>query len=78
MLKDFHKHVEDFEEYMKQQIKDGYIAENGKPLKCQFCDSKDFKLDNIFREEGYVVKYSIVCQYCGKTIGTWAYGGWLF
>jgi hypothetical protein len=65
-------------EYIEQQIKDGYITEYGKPLKCQFCDNRDFKQGNIYKEEGYVVEYSIVCQCCGRIIGTWAYGSWLF
>lgn len=63
---------ENFEQYIKQQIEDGYIKENGFPLKCLFCNSSDLNFKNKYQEE-----VEVTCNKCGKEIGYWAYGNWL-
>jgi hypothetical protein len=43
-----------FEEYIKKQIKEGYISENGTPLKC-WCGCTDFKQVNVSWSFGMAV-----------------------
>lgn len=65
-----------FEEYMEIQIKDGYIYQDGTPLKCFNCDCEKLK-DNITdsTEQG-IMEYAKVCTNCNKVVGCWAYGHW--
>lgn len=63
------------EEYINQQIADGYIRDNGEPIKCQYCDSKALRVDNS-HEEYVVVEKDVTCLNCGKLVGTWSYGSW--
>jgi hypothetical protein len=67
-----------YDEFREALVKDGYIAENGKPLKCTNCESKDFKRVNKYYEMDYscVVEYTCVCKDCDHTLGVWAYGSW--
>jgi len=66
-----------FEEYYKQQIAEGYIAEDGTPLKCG-CGCTEFKQVNQYYGEGWIEEYSLECanEDCLKIVGTWAFGKW--
>ena len=66
-----------FEEYYKQQIAEGYITENGTPLKCS-CGCTEFKQVNQYYGEGWIEEYSLECtnEDCLKIVGTWAFGHW--
>lgn len=66
-----------FEEYYKEQIAEGYISENGKPLKCG-CGCTEFKQVNQYYGEGWIEEYSLECtnEDCLKIVGTWAFGNW--
>lgn len=66
-----------FEEYIKMQVEEGYISEDGTPLKCT-CGCKTFKKVNIYNEEGWEVEYSLECknESCYRIVGTWSYGHW--
>ena len=66
---------QDVEEYINELIQDGYIAEDGTPLKC-VCHCTDFKMEDMFRESIGLVEYSLKCRKCGTTVGHWAYGNW--
>lgn len=65
--------------YDEKLIKDGYIARNGNPQKCE-CGCKEFKTMNEYFEfivlELIRVEYQLYCANCGKTVGIWAYGYW--
>jgi len=66
-----------FEDYYKEQIAEGYIAENGTPLKCG-CGCTEFKQVNQYYGEGWIEEYSLECtnEDCLKIVGTWAFGHW--
>lgn len=69
--------LEPFDDYVKEQIDEGYIDRDGQPLKC-VCDSTEFKQVNQTYGEGYIEEYSIECTNteCQKIVGHWAYGAW--
>lgn len=62
--------MDSFEEYYQKQIDDGYIQEDGYPLKCQFCDSTNLDWKCNLEEK------EVKCHDCGKLVGYWAYGNW--
>jgi len=64
---------------IKEQIRLGYISENGKPLKCE-CGSIDFKQVNQYYGEGYIEEYSLECknEECLKIVGHWSFGHWQY
>lgn len=66
-----------FEDYIKEQIKEGYIAEDGHPKKCE-CGCTEFNQVNQTYGEGWIEEYSLECKNedCLKTVGHWAYGNW--
>ena len=70
--------IESFEDYFKRQIEDGYILENGKPVKCE-CGCTDFKQVDKYFGEGYLEEYALECtnEECLKIVGRWSYGSWL-
>lgn len=67
----------DFEEYMKEQIKEGFISENGTPLKC-WCGCSNFKQVNTYSSEYGIEEYSLQCTNidCLRIVGYWGYGNW--
>jgi hypothetical protein len=69
---------ETFEDYFKRQIEEGYILENGKPIKCE-CGCADFKQVDKYFGEGYIEEYALECtnEDCLKIVGRWSYGSWL-
>jgi hypothetical protein len=71
------KKTQTFEEYIKQEIHDGYTDATGQPLKCHHCNSvKPYKQLTISIDGGYVSEYAAICTDCGKEMGYWAYGNW--
>jgi hypothetical protein len=66
----------DFEEYIEQQIKDGYINERLEPLKCPMCESDNLRTNNEEFENGGIIEYDSECGDCGHKVGHWAYGSW--
>lgn len=67
-----------YEEYLTALEIMGYIAKDGTPLKCRFCDStKAFKESNAYFEDGgYKVEYQLSCSDCQNKLSIWAYGQW--
>ncbi|MDP1513101.1 hypothetical protein Q8I65_23355 [Paenibacillus ottowii] len=63
------------EEYINRQIADGYIAENGYPLKCHHCDSTKINIEDFY-DEHVVVEKEATCVDCGGRVGYWGYGNW--
>ena len=66
----------DYEDYINQLIKDGYVTENLTPIKCQKCEGNNFDMENIYKQEFYVVEYDLKCVNCGTVAGHFAYGNW--
>tara|TARA_R110000765_G_scaffold398401_1_gene492766 strand:+ start:287 stop:505 length:219 start_codon:yes stop_codon:yes gene_type:complete len=68
---------ESFEDYMKRQIDEGYISENGHPIKCE-CGCTEFKQVDQHYGEGHIEEYSLECtnQECLKKVGSWSFGHW--
>ena len=66
-----------FEDYMKEQIEEGYISANGTPLKC-WCGCTDFKQVKQYYCEHGIEEYSLQCTNieCLKIVGHWAFGNW--
>lgn len=62
-------------DYLNNLIKEGYIAESGKPLKC-FCGNTSFIETDLIKEEHCVVEYKLQCNECNKIVGYWSYGYW--
>lgn len=59
-----------------RDVKNGYITNDGTPLKCYKCNSKDMKKYNEYYEEHWCVEYDIRCKECRAKLGHWAYGNW--
>ena len=64
------------QEYIDEMVKQGYIAEDGTPLKCHFCGSKKLEEVGQYYEDCVLVEYEVKCKLCGKRVGYWAYGSW--
>jgi sulfatase maturation enzyme AslB (radical SAM superfamily) len=67
-----------FEDYINHMINEGFIKEDGTPLKCFHCENKEFEEYQEFYEEYIRVEFSIRCKKCQKHVSTWAYGNWDF
>lgn len=65
-----------FRYYYWQNVKRGFISNNGTPLKCHECDSIDLKDYNKLYEEHILIEYDCKCNKCGTMLGHWAYGYW--
>ncbi len=66
---------ESIHEFLQRLVREGYIAENGAPLKCHFCESKNFD-EKCYYEEHTAVEKVVNCKACGKQVGNWSYGAW--
>jgi len=64
------------EEYIRQQIKDGYINNNGSPLKCHKCECNKLEQKINDRMESIVCEYKMICTNCNSDVGYWSYGNW--
>lgn len=60
---------------MKKAVEDGYIKEDGFPLKCWKCESKDLKFTNHY-DCSATVEIDVKCNNCGEDVGLWSYGHW--
>ena len=63
------------EQYLVQEIEDGYINDKYAPIKC-YCGCSDFTDVKQQYEEHMLVEYQVKCNSCGKAVGHWAYGQW--
>ena len=63
------------ERYLKEQIDNGLIAKDGKPLKCN-CGCIEFTNVDIHYCPWGTEEYAVKCNDCNKIIGRWAYGSW--
>lgn len=60
-----------------RDIKLGFTAPDGQPLKCFKCKSKEMEeYGQYYMDGGYTEEYSIRCRACGQKLGHWAYGYW--
>lgn len=59
-----------------RDVKNGYIAEDGTPLKCHKCNSKNMENYNKYYEEHWCVEHSVKCKDCGTNVDHWSYGNW--
>lgn len=67
---------EDMQKYIDELIEQGYIAEDGTPLKCK-CGNTDFETKNSYGDGNNIVEeMDIYCKECGNLVGHWAYGAW--
>lgn len=66
---------EDLADYYKKMIKDGLIAENGQPLKCE-CGCTEFEAVNCYGGEYGLEEYDEKCTGCNKVVGSFHYGSW--
>lgn len=78
MKEAIHNEEDEFHQYMRKRIADGYIANDGTPLKCESCDSTEFERVNEDQMGyGMVVGYELRCKQCRGIAGHWAYGNWM-
>lgn len=68
------------EQYLKELEEQGYIANDGKPLKCIYCDSSEIEEINHIYEENILIEHEIECLNCFKITGlnirdSWQIGG---
>lgn len=68
--------MDETRKYIKQLEKEKYITEDGTPLKCLYCDSKDLENINIMRSNYGIEEYDVQCKSCKKIVGRWGYGNW--
>ena len=64
-----------FADEMKKLVEDGYIKEDGAPLKCWKCGSKSLKFTNHY-DDYIMVEKSVKCKECNSDVGLWSYGNW--
>lgn len=63
-------------EYYKKLEDEGYISEDGHPLKCYHCENTSFVYQDEHYESIGIVEYTLVCDKCYEFAGHWAYGNW--
>lgn len=70
--------MDELRKYLKNLEDDGFIDENGKPLKCIHCVSGREYLEDINESYGPVglEEFEVRCNICNKVTGHWAYGNW--
>lgn len=68
--------MDDMQKYIRKLEKEGYITENGNPLKCLYCNSTALTDVNIMRCDYGVEEYEVQCNSCKKITGRWGYGNW--
>lgn len=63
--------------YIRRDIRKGYIAPDGQPLKCFKCGCKELEEYNeYYMDGGYREEYSVRCKECKQPLSHWAYGYW--
>lgn len=70
-------YINDYSEYVKFLTDNGYIADDGAPLRCQFCESTNMMSTYHWDYDiGIVVETEVFCRECNIKLGHWAYGHW--
>lgn len=64
------------EQWIEEEVKNGYIKEDGTPIKCH-CGGEELEQKITDTIEGHVCEYDMGCIKCGKVCGTWSYGNWI-
>lgn len=67
--------MDDIVQEVKERVEKGYIKEDGTPLKCWKCESKELKFTNHY-DDYICVEVSVTCKSCGVDVGLWSYGNW--
>lgn len=67
--------LEDLDSYIKQLIEDGYIREDGSPIKCR-CECRDFEMFDEYYCQFGLEEYKLKCNNCGEEVGHWSFGHW--
>lgn len=67
---------DEYQEYMKQLVDDGYINIDGKPLKCIDCESIDLHFNYYNHIQGNPCECEVICNTCNHVTGIWSYGTW--
>lgn len=65
-----------FSEYIKDLIDNGYILNDGTPLKCIHCESNDIKFDHKSHIQGVVTEIEVTCNSCKNNTGNYYCGIW--
>lgn len=66
-----------YSDYIKFLFENKYIAEDGAPLKCQFCDANNMKSHKYEDSDyGFVQEVEVYCGDCHRQLGHWRYGVW--
>lgn len=68
-----HKSMED---YISEQMQNGYIDSNGTPLKCHKCECESMDQKITDRMESIICEYKMICTNCSAEVGYWSYGNW--
>lgn len=55
----------------------GYILNNGQPIICYKCNSKELFQCNYYNSEYGPLEYDMKCKKCDSIVGHWAYGNWI-
>ena len=67
---------DDMETYIADRIARGLIDADGKPLKCEFCGSRNFETTDIMAGPMGWEEYTLICADCRELAGHWSYGSW--
>jgi DNA-directed RNA polymerase subunit RPC12/RpoP len=65
-----------YQDDMKKLVEDGYIKEDGFPLKCWKCKSNDLKFTSHY-DDNTMVEKAVACNNCGSDVALWSYGHWI-
>ena len=68
--------MEDMQEYLKKMVDEGYINEDGSPIKC-VCGETEFEMTDKYYSHFGIEEYQLKCPSCGAKVGHWAFGNWL-
>lgn len=68
--------LETYEDYYNHLLNEGFIREDGTPLKCFQCESKNLEEYQEYYEEYRRIEFSVRCKDCKEHVNTWVYGNW--
>ena len=61
-----------------RRVKEGFIEQNGAPIKCENCGSEDYRLHTTNRMDYIAMEKEAICNKCGHLMGIWVTGNWCF
>jgi hypothetical protein len=64
------------ESEMKFLFDNGYVNEDGRPLKCVYCNETEIGRRNEQYMEHGLCEFEAYCKKCNESIGYWSYGYW--